>query len=59
MFRKSHERDYISWFMGASVILKFLKILKIARAEGECEKKKSKDSIIHKMHKQVHEVICL
>ena len=59
MFRKSHEREYISWFMGTTDVLK---VLKIARAVGERNLKKfPKITIDHKSGnaRAVHEIFCL
>ena len=45
-YRKSYERECISWFMGTSDVLK---VLKIARAV----------TINHEMHEQVHTIFYL
>ena len=59
MYRKSYERECISWFMGTSDVLK---VLKIARAVGECNLrtfKTSRVTINHEMHEQVHMIFYL
>ena len=60
MYRKSHERDCISWFMGTSDVLK---VFKIARAVGECNLKTFKTSQVHNHKSQnaraVHAIFCL
>ena len=59
MYRKSYERECISWFMGTSDVLK---VLKIARAVGECNLrtfKTSRVTINHEMHEQVHTIFYL
>ena len=58
-YRKSHERECISWFMGTSDVLK---VFKIARAVGECNFKIFKN--ITSGHKSriaraVHAILCL
>ena len=58
-YRKSYERECISWFMGTSDVLK---VLKIARAVGECNLrtfKTSRVTINHEMHEQVHTIFNL
>ena len=58
-YRKSYERECILWFMGTSDVLK---VLKIARALGECNLrtfKTSRVTINHKMHEQVHTIFYL
>ena len=58
-YRKSYERECISWFMGTSDVLK---VLKIARAVGECNLgifKTSRVTINHEMHEQVHMIFYL
>ena len=58
-YRKSYERECISWFMGSSDVLK---VLKIARAIGECNLrtfKTSRVTINHEMHEQVHTIFYL
>ena len=58
-YRKSYERECISWFMGTSDVLK---VLKIARAVGEYNLRTFKTSwvtINHEMHEQVHTIFYL
>ena len=58
MYRKSHERECISWFMGTSDVLK---VLKIARAVhvGECNLRTFKTSRVTINHEQVHTIFYL
>ena len=59
MYRKSYEHECISWFMGTSDVLK---VLKIARAVGECNLrtfKTSRVTINHEMQEQVHTIFYL
>ena len=59
MYRKSYERQFISWFMGTSDVLK---VLKIALAYGSCNLrtfKTSRVTINHEMHEQVYTIFYL
>ena len=58
-YRKSYERECISGFMSTSDVLK---VLKIARAVGECNLrtfKTSRVTINPEMHEQVHTIFYL
>ena len=59
MYRKSHERECISGFMGTSDVLK---VFKIARAVGECNLKNFQSiTSDHKSRnaRAVHAIFCL
>ena len=58
-YRKSHERECISWFMGMSDVLK---VFKIARAIGEYNLKNFQNiTSVHKSQnaRAVHAIFCL
>ena len=56
---KSYERECISWYMGTSDVLK---VLKLARAGGDCNLrtfKTSRVTINHEMHEQLDTIFYL
>ena len=57
MYRKSYERECITWYMGTSDVLK---VLKIARAAGECNLRTWKTlrvTIYHEMHERSYDFL--
>ena len=58
VFRKSHERDCIAWFMGASDVYKFLKYHG-PKASGIWKLQTSRATINQEMHEQVRALFCL
>ena len=57
VFRKSHERDCIAWFMGASDVYKFLKYHE-PKASGIWKLQTSRATINQEMHEQVRALFC-
>ena len=54
-YRKSYERKCISWFMGTSDVFK---VLKIARAVGECNLRTFKTSRLYSQQNYSNALLC-
>lgn len=61
VYRKSYEREWISWFMGTSNVWKVLKTMDEpwANAIWELLNKTSRLNINHELHQQVHTIFHL